>query len=136
MRRSRVGLAALALATVLLAGCSPAGGGGGELSGTSWTALTIDGTSTIEQARPTIRFAPDGTVGGSTGCNQFSAPYRVDGATIEIGVATSTQIGCDDERGAQEAAFLSALGGATSWETTEAGELTLSGASEIVFRAG
>lgn len=130
------GLVAALLVATLAAACSTGGGGTGELSGTFWTALSIDGTATIEQARPTIRFAPDGTVGGTSGCNQFSGPYRVDGGAIDIGELASTKVACDEERMTQESTFLSALAGATSWRRNEAGELELSGAGDIVLRAG
>ena len=136
-RAVRAALAAAWLGSaVVLAGCASGPGGTGELAGTSWTATSIDGVDTIAQARPTIRFAPDGTVGGSSGCNQFSGPYRIDGETISIGQLASTQIGCDEERMAQEAAFLGALGGATTWSRTGAGELELSGTGRVVLRAG
>lgn len=135
--RIAVAVATLGLvAAALLAGCGTAGGGTGELGGTSWTAVSIDGVDTIPEARPTITFAKDGTVGGSSGCNQFSGPYSIDGGSITIGTLTSTQIGCDEPRMSQEATFLGALGGATTWTKPADGELELSGAGRILLRSG
>jgi heat shock protein HslJ len=111
---------------------SPAGSRDVALPGTSWTVTTIGGTAAIADAKPTMAFGVDGQVGGSAGCNQYSGPFRVEGANIQVGDLASTLMLCDGERGAQEMAFLAALRGAQTWHVTPDGSLELQGASPIV----
>jgi heat shock protein HslJ len=110
---------------------------GGGLSGPTWIVTTIGGSDTIADARPTIVFGTDGEIQGSGSCNSYSGPYRLDGNTIEVGELMSTMMLCANESiGAQETAFMAALGGAQTWHIDQSGELVLGGASEIVARAG
>jgi len=134
--------AILALAAGAALACTPAanpsgpGDANGGLANTSWTVISINGAATIPDARPTLTFSEDGTVGGSGGCNQYSGPFRTDGDRITLGELASTLMGCDGGRSTQEAAFMSALDGATAWRETAEGNLVLTGAGEIVAGAG
>lgn len=135
MRHSPV-VPLVAAAAIALA-CSPgADTANGGLVNTSWTAVAIDGAPTLVGAKPTLTFAQDGTVSGNAGCNQYSASFRTDGATIAIGQVRSTLMGCDGDRNAQEAAFLGGLQGATSWQQADDGNLILDGVVEIVAGPG
>jgi heat shock protein HslJ len=72
---------------------------------------------------------------GTGSCNSYGGPYRLDGDAIEVGDLASTLILCQDPAiGAQEAAFMAALRGAQTWRIDAAGDLQLSGVSEIVAR--
>lgn len=105
------------------------------LAGTSWTVISVGGTDTVETSRPTIAFGTDGQVVGTGSCNGYGGPYRLDSDAIEVGDLASTLILCQDpEIGTQEAAFMAALRGAQTWRIDAAGELQLSGLSEIVAR--
>lgn len=128
-------LAAVAVA-VAAAACSPAAEdtANGGLVDTSWTVTAIDGVPMT--ARPTMSFAQDGTVSGSSGCNQYSAPFRTDGSAILIGNVASTLMGCDGDRGVQEAMFLTALQAATTWRLAADGNLVIGGAAEILAGPG
>jgi len=108
----------------------------GGLVNTSWTVVSIAGAPTLADARPTLTFAPDGTVSGSAGCNRYSGPFRTDGGAIAIGEVASTLMGCDGDRNAQEIAFLDALRGAAMWRLADDGNLVLNGAGEIVAGPG
>ena len=121
-----------------LAGCSLIGGdtANGGLGDTSWTVVSIAGQPTIPDARPTMAFTPEGAVSGSGGCNQYSGSFHTDGDRITIGPVSSTLMGCEDERGRQETAFLSGLQGATTWRQAQDGNLVLEGAGEIVAQPG
>lgn len=69
----------------------------------------------VEGAQPTLSFG-SGRVGGSTGCNQFSARYTLEGFSLQIGPAASTRRACLNEATTgQEAAFLQALEKAESF---------------------
>lgn len=128
-----IGMTAMLVAVLA---CSPSGDDTANrgLVNTSWTVISIDGVPMT--ARPTMTFAEDGTVSGSGGCNQYSAAFRMDGAAIAVGQVASTLMGCDGDRGAQEAAFLGALQGATTWRQADDGNLVLGGAAEILSGPG
>lgn len=125
----------VAFIAVVVAGCLPGPGddtANGGLGGTSWTVVSVAGTATIADARPTMAFAADGTVSGSDGCNQYSGPFGTNGQEITVGQLTSTLIGCELQLGAQAQAFTQALAGATTWSRTETGALELHGHGDLI----
>lgn len=65
---------------------------------TSWSLDTLiegDAASNIAgMDAATIAFATDGTVTGFSGCNEFSAGYTLDGATLQLGSVERTEIAC------------------------------------------
>jgi heat shock protein HslJ len=114
-------------------GTSPSAGGAVSLPGTSWVVTTIGGTSTLPDTPPTMAFGEDGQVQGTGGCNSYGGPYRLDGGAIEVGDLVSTMMLCEGvELGAQETAFMAALGGAQTWRITGEGDLELGGTNVIV----
>ena len=132
MRTNLILLAALA--ALVVSGCFLRGedNASGGLANTSWTVISIGGAPTIKGAEPTMAFAPEGTVAGSGGCNQYSGPFRTDGDRITIGQLASTLMLCEGQIGAQELAFTSGLSGATGWRQAENGNLELAGVTDIV----
>jgi heat shock protein HslJ len=138
-RRARLTVG-LSLFAVALVGCassgptasSPPASAPASLPGTSWMVATIDGTATLANTRPTIAFGADGQVQGTGGCNGYRGPYTLDGNAIEVGDIASTLILCEGEVGAQEAAFMAALRGATTWRIAGDGDLELTGIGAIV----
>ena len=57
------------------------------------------------------------TVSGSSGCNTFHGPFRVDGNALSIGPLATTRKLCSGEGVmAQEREFIAALESATSWD--------------------
>ena len=73
---------------------------------------------------PTAGFH-DGVVRGYTGCNQYSAPYTVDGDSLDIGDLAMTRMACPPPRDEVEQAYVAALGGVTTW-AIDGEELVLS----------
>ncbi|HYH93511.1 MAG TPA: META domain-containing protein [Candidatus Saccharimonadales bacterium] len=127
------------LATALLVGvtavaCSVGSdNANGGLADTSWTVVSIAGAPTIVEARPTIAFAADGAVSGTTGCNTYTGRFMTDGDKIEVGPElATTMMACEPARNAQEQAFTAALTGATNWELAESGSLELRGRADMV----
>jgi heat shock protein HslJ len=117
---------ALLFALGLAAGC-----GGDEDSvvdaasfvGIPWVlsaGLDVDGW---ESAAPSATFT-DSAVAGSTGCNRFSAPYTVDGDSLEIGMIAATLMACPPPADAVERAYVDALERVTGWRVDDA-ELVL-----------
>jgi heat shock protein HslJ len=131
----RAGL--LLTAAVLLAACgegrsgSPADPdirGGWEL-----TAGTSDGAALPVPAvgRATLDVEP-GSMGGTSFCNHYSGAYRRDGDTFSVTGLGGTEMGCDPDVMAAEAAYLAALG-AVAAATVEDGVLVLTG-NDVLLR--
>jgi heat shock protein HslJ len=127
--------AAVSIAAVVAACAFGGPGGSGMLEGTSWTVVSIAGAPTIAEARPTMAFAAEGDVRGTSGCNLYRATYHTTGDAIAIGELASTEMACDPARNAQEQAFTLALTSVTSWRIADDGSLELGGASAIVAQA-
>lgn len=118
-----------------------AGGTGGTLEGTQWKLTSFDasGTSTTVPAGVTVdaRFAAN-TIAGSGGCNVYSGPVTVSGATIKVGALVSTQMACAGPSGDVERAYLANLAKAATFTAT-ADALTMfdaGGAPILVYAAG
>lgn len=133
-RVSRQPLSVLAAALIaIVAACAPVDdNANGGLGGTDWTVVSIAGTETIPDARPTMRFAFGGQLTGSDGCNQYSGPFKTDRQDIDVGQLTSTLVGCEPRLAAQAQAFNEALTGASTWRLTEAGTLELRGHGDVI----
>ena len=119
MHRAAASLA-LTLVLGLVAGCgddddaSEPQADAAALEGVPWvlsSGLDVEGW---EQAAPSVTFE-DGTVGGSTGCNRFTASYTVDGGTLELGTIASTQIACPPPADTVERSYVEALGRVAGW---------------------
>jgi heat shock protein HslJ len=124
------------LLVVVLAACAtapiPSASAAPTLGDTAWTVMTVGGSGTLVDARPTMAFGADGQVTGTSGCNSYGGPYTLDGDAIQVGELASTLILCEGDRGSQEMAFMAALRGVQTWRITEPRELHLAGLSEIV----
>jgi heat shock protein HslJ len=80
----------------------------------SWAVLSVlydDAIrSVVADTEPTAEFSADGTISGSTGCNDFHGPYDLQGKTLEVGPLTATKKACPSaEASEQEAGYLTAL---------------------------
>jgi putative lipoprotein len=132
-------LATLALPLVILVvgACSSTPGASSApatLSATAWTATTVGGEFVDANSPPTMDFAADGKVSGTTGCNQYSGAYEINGNEIAIGPLAMTMMLCAGPVGEQETLFGPALQGATTWAIDATGMLKLSGAGDIVAK--
>lgn len=72
----------------------------------------------LEVDLPSATFA-DGTVGGSTGCNRYTAPYTVDGDSLEIGLIASTLMACPPPADRIERDYVAALEKVSAWEVVD-----------------
>ncbi|MFW3117012.1 lipoprotein [Mycolicibacterium mageritense DSM 44476 = CIP 104973] len=89
------------------------------LTGTTWQvhSLVSDQAVTtsvaIEQAKPSLTIAPDGTVTGTTGCNRFNGHAEVSGSgdAVDFGPLAVTKMACAGEIGEIEQAVLRVLTG-------------------------
>ena len=121
--RSTFAASALLLAVSFLAGCGGDNGGGGSvtgvepasLEGVPWTLVSGQGVPSWQDAAPSATFE-NGVVGGSTGCNHFSAPFTVDGGSMKIGKIGATLMACPPPADAVETAYVAALGMVAGWQ--------------------
>ncbi len=90
------------------------------LEGWTWMPL-FAGDEPTPAAIVTVAFL-DGTVSGQAPCNQFSAPYQLDGTTLLVGPIATTMMTCPDATIEQD--LLADLAAARSW-TIEGGDLVL-----------
>ena len=86
-----------------------------SLTGTSWIATGINNgkgavSSVVTDTEVTAVFGADGKLSGKAGCNDYSAPYTVDGQKMTIQAPASTRMYCGGEGVMdQETAYLNAL---------------------------
>lgn len=98
------------------------------LEGTTWVLAALPGVHLAKGATATLRFQ-DGRAQGTDGCNRFSGPYSVAGASIALpGPMAGTQMACAPSVQAQATAFLTALRGAHAYRVA-GGRLELTGAN-------
>jgi heat shock protein HslJ len=77
---------------------------------TEYVSESGDLASTVGTSQVVAEFAPDGTLAGSGGVNQYSAPYTAAGSKMTIGPEiASTEMAGPEELMAQEAAYLDAI---------------------------
>lgn len=101
---------------------SPSRGGSEALGGTEWTVVGVNnGRQGVASVPPgaglTVRFGRDGSLTGSAGCNTFRGTYEVDGGSIAVPPAASTEMMCMDEGVMErERQLLDALSAASTWE--------------------
>jgi len=87
-----------------------------------WTLQSIDGEnmSTLfpeSSKKPTIEFyAVEKRLTGNAGCNNYNAPYTVNGMMLEVGPIMSTKMACPNLAG--EDKFTNALSGTSTIEVT------------------
>lgn len=106
-------------------GAAPVG-----LPGTAWRVTSMNNgnqgmQSLVIGTEITLDFSEDGTVSGSTGCNEYTGSYEVTDDVIEIGPVAATERACADvEAMDQEAVFLGYLQAAATFAITDQ-QLTL-----------
>jgi heat shock protein HslJ len=96
----------------LLSGCSLLAGAGSPSLDGDWQlqAGTNQGQPIPIAAGSTITLKIDGgKVGGSSACNIYGGTFKRSGASITISALSMTEMACQEDRMASEAAYLAAL---------------------------
>jgi len=103
---------------LIYSGMQPASLAGDVWKMTHYNNSTGGVVSTLQGVDVTAIFGDDGNLGGSAGCNSYSATYQQDGESLTIGQATSTLMACSDPAGImeQETAYLKALESVAAFE--------------------
>jgi heat shock protein HslJ len=120
---------AVVMALVALAGCASSAGApsGGTLTGQVWALTDLAGKAPLQDTGITIQFGTDGTVSGSSGCNQYSGTYTASGSSLTINTPlASTMMMCAEPVMVQETAYQTALAGVKAY-TVKGDKLTLFG---------
>ncbi|NIM96018.1 MAG: META domain-containing protein [Anaerolineales bacterium] len=105
-------LLAIVIITLMLSACS----GRKTLTDTMWELTSLNEEDALEETTVTAFFNEDGTLTGSSGCNQYSTTYVVDGDEINIAPAAVTLMACPEPIMEQETAYLMALTSATNFK--------------------
>lgn len=79
----------------------------------------------IATAPVSAKFLQDGSLSGSSGCNQYSTTYSTSGESISISPAATTKMACEPDVMAQETAYLTLL--------QKAGKFVISGDSMTLY---
>jgi heat shock protein HslJ len=119
-------LLSITLLTILVPGClisgstTPPSG----LTTPEWHLLSYrgdDGSDIPAIGDVTLRFNPDGTFNGNSGCNQYSASYSVEGELLTIGPIASTERYCQAPEGvmAEEHEYLTRLSNTTRYHVSD-----------------
>jgi heat shock protein HslJ len=110
-------------------GCSDDDGGGDgdavDLGGTAWTLDTLGGEPPVADGVPTLEFGTDGTVSGTTGCNQYGGSYEADGDQLTITMGPMTLAACSAELDQQQQDLLDAFEATASFSGGGEGFLEL-----------
>jgi len=115
----------LLLVPLVLAGCTSAPGA--SLDGRAFlsTAVTTNGQPFDLVAGTRIRIGfSDGRLSASGGCNTIAGTYRIADGQLLVGDLSTTEIGCDPDRHAQDE-WLAAFLGSRPTLTLAAGDLQL-----------
>lgn len=112
------------------------------LVGVTWQAIGVNNgrggvASLVAGTAIDAVFDEDGRVSGRAGCNHYHGSYETQGARLGIGPLASTRMACPGPVMEQEAAYLAALGRATT-ARIDGDRLELrddAGALQVSFRA-
>jgi len=90
--------------------------------GTRWEVIAYNNgkqgvVSVLAGTRVSASFGTDGELAGDAGCNQYFAPYKLDGQAMSIGMIATTRKFCAEPEGLmqQEALYLDALGSTSTF---------------------
>jgi len=88
---------------------------GASLIGAVWLAEDLEKHGVLDRAQTTIRFDSRERVSGSTGCNSYSASYKLKGNTLLFGPIAATRRACAPALMDQEQRFTRVLEATTSY---------------------
>ncbi|MFV0644714.1 MAG: META domain-containing protein [Sphingomonadaceae bacterium] len=95
------------------------------LVGDPWRVEYINGAGVIDNSNTTLQFAQGGRLSGSTGCNNYTGTYKVDGNALEISPLAVTERACAPAIGDQQNRFLSFMSNVHSYKVHDDGSLGL-----------
>lgn len=103
--------------------------------GPTWTLMSIDGLSVVDQSNANMIFGVGGKVAGNTGVNRFSGTVEVCGNRIALGPLATTRRAGPPALMAQESSFLKAMSDVVAMKFAIDGTLDLVNANDKTILA-
>lgn len=104
-----------------------------QLGGTEWNVTSLLGKSLkaedIMKGLPSLNFSDNGKLFGSTGCNNFTGSFKLDGTELSLDPGAMTKMMCPDNT---EQDFLNAINQVTNVKMDE-NKLNLLNGTNIVM---
>ena len=92
-----------AIAVLLLGACgAPIADPTGGLAGREFWSTGLDGHDLVPDTVVSIRFGQDGSLGVNAGCNSMGGTWSVAGGVLTARIDSTTDMGCDAPRMAQD----------------------------------
>jgi heat shock protein HslJ len=121
-------LLAIAVAVVTACGATAANTSTTEgLAGREFSSTAVQGHDLVPGTRVRLAFNKDGTLGAGAGCNSMGGRWSLDGTTLRVEISQMTEMGCPDERFAQDDWLIDWLASGLT-ATIDGDELVLTGA--------
>lgn len=102
----------IVVTALVLTACQQLTGGNTAfaLADTNWVLSSLNGTMPAAGTSVTMKFAADGTVSGSDGCNRFNTTFTQKSDSLTFAQpGASTMMACEDQIMSQATAFAAAL---------------------------
>jgi len=140
--RSALAASAFLFALSFVAGCGGDEGNGtatgaspeqASFAGVPWRLVSGLDVAGVEASPPSATFE-NTVVGGSTGCNHYSAPVTIDADSMKIGMIAATQMACAPPADSVERAYLDALGQVVGWRMDGSALVLVNGDGDELLR--
>ena len=105
----------------------------GDLAGSSWVLVDLQGTPVVTDTHVTLDFSVNGKVSGSGSCNRYSATVELSGTSIRFGAVGATRMACGTAVSLQEVQYFEALESANRF-ALENGVLSIYGGAAKPLR--
>ena len=87
------------------------------LAGTDWLLTSLNGEAVPAEVPVTAKFGEDGSLSGTSGCNNYSTSYTVDGSSLTINpLIAGTMMACPEPQMSIETAYMGMLGTVAGYE--------------------
>jgi len=96
------------------------------LTSQPWLLTELISQAPLPDTVITANFSANGELSGTSGCNNYSGPYTVDGQDIHMGPFASTMMMCPEPVMAQETLYMQTMENTASF-TIQGGTLTFNG---------
>jgi heat shock protein HslJ len=104
------------VAALLLTACAPSASSQ-DLTGSFWLLSELKGASLIDGTTITAQFDASGRISGTSGCNNYSTTYDINGSQLTISEpVASTMMACPEPIMEQEQEYMSVLAEMASFE--------------------
>ena len=117
---NKVVIIAIGSMTILLLTACSTSGSSQDLTGNIWLLSELNGQAPITGTAITAEFDEDDRVAGSSGCNNYSTSYTVDGTQLTFSEPmASTMMACPEPIMEQERDYTQALADIATFEITD-----------------